>query len=401
MRQNTVFSAWALASRAAANPTFGASGDILKYFSGFDNPIIITSQGGHAKCVQGNIQVSASSSNVNLDYQGPPSQLALTELVVENLQVASPLAASVIGAKSQISGKYKINSQVCWLAGGSINASSVQFLTHGVGFDKTYWDFYSSQYSYIDFMAQKGYTTFSYDRLGIGSSAHPDHIQVVQSQMEVEIAHSLIKGLRSGAFSSTTFQKVIAVGHSLGSILTTGLASQYPADIDAAILTGFSVDFAGFPVFFAGLDLVIANQQNPLRFGTLANGYIVSQSKASNQFAFFRYPNFDPAVLDAVERAKQTLSIGEFFTNALVIAPATSFAGPIDVVLGENDLPFCQSNCLNGGSRAAEVKGALFPAASAASDIYTLKGAGHGLNLHYGAQDAYTHVAGFLARNGF
>jgi pimeloyl-ACP methyl ester carboxylesterase len=402
MLQTLVVICLTLASNVTATPTFGLlPGTIFDKFPGFEDAIILTSQGGHAKCVRGNLNIQASSSNVKLNYNGPSSQLALTELVLEYLQASSPLSASVVGAKTQVSGSYKINSQICWPSSGSLNASAIQFLTHGVGFDKSYWDFYSSDYSYIDFMAQEGYTTFSYDRLGVGASSHPDPIQVVQAQMEVEVAHTLIQGLRSGAYCTTKFQKVIGIGHSLGSILTTGIASQYTADLDAAVLTGFSVDAAGFPVFFAGLNLVLAKENNLLRFGLLQNGYIISDTKVSNQFGFFRYPNFSPAVLDASEKAKQTLSIGEFFTNALVLAPAPGFSGPIDIVDGENDLPFCQSNCLNNGNRAAEVKGALFPAASAGSDSFILKGAGHGLNLHYGAKDADEHVAGFLAKNGY
>jgi hypothetical protein len=79
-------------------------------------------------------------------------------------------------------------------------ANTIQFLTHGVGFDKSYWDYNSSQHSYIDFMANQGYITLSYDRLGIGASAYPNPIQGgVQAQMEVEIAHSLVQGLRLGS----------------------------------------------------------------------------------------------------------------------------------------------------------------------------------------------------------
>jgi pimeloyl-ACP methyl ester carboxylesterase len=402
MRQNILFGAMALASTAAASPMEDLSkGDILKYFNGFEYPTIISSQGGHARCVQGMVEVNTPSTNVELNYKGPPSQLNLTELVVENLQINSRLSGSVVGPKIQINGTYKINGKICWPEKGSINASAVQILTHGVGFDKSYWDFFSGQYSYVDFMAKKGYTTFSYDRLGVGASEHPDPIKVVQAQTEVEIAHSLIQSLRDGALASTRFQKIIGVGHSLGSILTAGVTSKYPEDLDAAVLTGFSVDRSGFPIFFAGLELVIANYNNPLRFATLPNGYIVPQSKAGNQFGFFRYPNFDPQVLEAADKAKQPLSIGEFFTNAMVLAPAPDFSGPIDVVDGENDLPFCQGNCLNGGNRAAEVKGALYPAGARGSDSFILKGAGHALNLHFGAETAYAHIANFINKNEF
>jgi hypothetical protein len=178
------------------------------------------------------------------------------------------------------------------------------------------------------------------------------------------------------------------------------ITAMYPKDLDAAVLTGFSVDAAGQPVFFAGLDLVIGSQNAPLRFSQLPNAYIISNTISNNQFGFFRAPNFDPAVLAASEATKQTITIGELFTNSQFVTPAPEFTGPVDVVDGENDLPFCQSNCLMPENKAEAVRGALYPNAGEGSSSYILKSAGHGLNLHYGAGDAYKHIFEFIASNG-
>jgi pimeloyl-ACP methyl ester carboxylesterase len=223
----------------------------------------------------------------------------------------------------------------------------------------------------------------------------------VQAPLEVAIAHSLITLLRSGSLASTTFSHVIGVGHSLGSELTNGITAQYPSDLDAAVLTGFSVDIFGQSNFFAALNLAIAGENQPARFGSLPNGYLVSDTVAGNQFTFFRAPNFDPCVLDAAEASKQTLTIGELFTNPEFVAPAPKFTGPIDVLNGENDLPFCQSNCLLPQNQAALVKGVLYPNAKNSSTYYIGKGAGHGLNLHYVAPDAYQQIFKFIKENEF
>jgi hypothetical protein len=149
----------------------------------------------------------------------------------------------------------------------------------------------------------------------------------------------------------------IGVGHSPGSELTNAITSQYPKNIDATVLTGFSVDIAGQSNFFSALSLAIARENQPNRFPLLSNGYLISNTIAGNQFAFFRAPYFDPAVLTAAEAAKQTFAIGELFTNGQFVAPAPGFTGPVDVVDGEFDLSFCQSNCLVPTNRAEAVLG--------------------------------------------
>lgn len=378
-----------------------AAPSTLGYLKGFQNPVIIPSVGGHASCIQGNIQVSASALNTQLNYPIPANQSVVTETIVEFLQVDTTFPSQVLGDKRNVSGTYNINSKLCYPIGSSPNPNLVQFLTHGVGFDKSYWDFYNSQHSYVDSAAQAGYTTFSYDRLGIGLSDHPDAIQVVQAALEVAIAHQLIQMLRSGYIASTSFVKVVGVGHSLGSELTNAITAQYPKDVDAAVLTGFSVDSAGQNNFFSALDIVIARENQPWCFPTLSNGYVITESQAGNQFAFFRLPYFDPNVLVAATAAKQTLTLGELFTNGQFVQPAPEFAGPIDVVIGQYDLPFCQSNCLIPDNKAVAVKGVLYPNAAAGSTYYVAEGAGHGLNLHYSAPQAYQQIFKFIASNGF
>jgi hypothetical protein len=95
--------------------------------------------------------------------------------------------------------------------------------------------------------------------------------------------------------------------------------------LDAA-LTGFSVDAAGQSNFFSSLNLAIAceNQLLSYRFSSLPNGYWITETQIGNQFTFFRAPYFDPNVLVAATKAKQTLSVGELFTNTQFLLPPRS-----------------------------------------------------------------------------
>jgi pimeloyl-ACP methyl ester carboxylesterase len=84
--------------------------------------------------------------------------------------------------------------------------------------------------------------------------------------------------LRGGSFAATKFQHVVGVGHSFGSIITEAITAQYPTDLDAAVLTGFSINATGQPSFITALDLTIARNSNPLRFPSLSNGYLIANN---------------------------------------------------------------------------------------------------------------------------
>jgi hypothetical protein len=216
------------------------------YMMGFKNPSVQTSVGGKAFCISGTVQVTASANNFHINAPEPANQTVVTEILVEFVQVNSTLGEKLLGKKptlNPINGTYEIYSQLCF-PNGSINATTIQFLTHGAGFDRSYWDV-APGYSYVDYAAEQGYTTFLYDRLGSGLSDKPDPIQVVQAPLQVSIAHELIQLLRTGGIAGHTFEHVVGIGHSEGSFITNGVTALHPDDLDAVVLTGFSTDTTG------------------------------------------------------------------------------------------------------------------------------------------------------------
>ncbi|KAK9238669.1 catalytic protein [Lipomyces kononenkoae] len=369
----------------------------------FRDATLSLSAGGEAICITGTVTVNvATSANQKLNYEDGASQLALTETIAQFLSANSSLPAQIYGGPAFVHGAFNISTKLCYPVGWSAKnlSKTVQFLIHGIGFEKSYWDF-AKGYSYIDVAAAAGYPTFSYDRLGTGASDHPDPIRVVQSSIQIEIAHELIQSLRDGRIGGHRFDNVVGVGHSYGSIQSVGITVKYPMDLDAVVLTGLSINTNGFGVTFAGFNLAIANENQPLRFGDLPNGYLVTGSSISNQFGFFHYPDFDPKILALDEAAKQTLTIGEAFTLTSPIMPAPGFTGPVDVVLGEYDMSFCQGNCYTPGDQSLMVRPALYPAASNGSQAYIVPGVGHAINLHFEANSAFAHIHNFIKTNGF
>jgi pimeloyl-ACP methyl ester carboxylesterase len=369
--------------------------------SGFNSPVYSTSAGGQAQCVSGYIPVSATAQSEKILLSNPDSQAAVTELFVQYLSANSNVTTQVNGGQTTTSGSFNIHAKLCYPASAKSQDSynSLLFLIHGIGYDKSYWDL-ASGFSFVDYAASQGYPTFSYDRLGTGLSTKPDPIQVTQSQIQVQIAHQLIQSLRAGTISNHKFTKIAGAGHSYGSIQSVGIAAQYPADLDAIILQGFSINSNGLGLTFADFNSAIASQNQPLRFGLLPSGYLVTDSPISNQFAFFTYPNYPQSLFNSIDAAKQPFSIGDALTLTAPVVP-TSYTGPVNVVLGDSDLIFCQGNCYYPVDQAAVVQGALFPAANVAgSASYLVQGTGHAVNAHNNAPKAFAQMIAFVKNNG-
>jgi hypothetical protein len=194
---------------------------------GFTSHTTSTLYGGIATCITGNVAVTVSAENTKLSLANPVNQSVVTEIFVEYFQPTSNLANNTLGGKETVSGTYNINAKLCLpTSPPATSTPTLHFLIHGINFDKQYWDI--PGLSYLEAATAAGYATFSYDRLGVGASDHPDPIQVVQSGLQVEIAHQLIQGLRSGNIGGKSFLKIVGIGHSYGAIQSIGLAAQYP-----------------------------------------------------------------------------------------------------------------------------------------------------------------------------
>lgn len=263
-----------------------------------------------------------------------------------------------------------------------------------------------------------------------------------------------------------SYDTVIHVGHSFGSVQSYWLSALYPNNTDGVILTGFSVAAQFLPYIVAGWNLHSARLNQPLRLGNSSNsglrklasrykldtnlvsglqtylksagidltsqevwneiattevldlitgynetvyqynyppGYLASSDLTALQYAFLFPGNYDIGIALAGEQTKQPVTTGELLT--IGSSPSSSpFTGPVLVITGEHDVPFCGGNCygkLPGSTDPnipAGVK-AAFPSASA-FEAYIQPGTGHGLNFQYNATAGYKVIQDFLGRNG-
>ena len=108
-----------------------------------------------------------------------------------------------------------------------------------------------------------------------------------------------------------------------------------------------------------------------------------------------------PPVFEVIVRNRQTIAIGDLLTLDTIAAPAPGYTGPVDVVLGGNDMAFCRGDCTTPTDQSAAVQPILYPNAGAGSSHFLVPGAGHLINAHFGARAAWDHQLNFLKANGF
>lgn len=394
-----------------------------------------------------NITIPVTISARNGVFGGvatPQTNLDATTFAQNSTRQGMNGTAGALTGYATVSGTYSISSTFCMPSNMTMGASNtsgsnptVQVLTHGIGFDRSYWDlpYNGYNYSYVKTAVDDyHYCTLSYDRLGIGNSSHGEPKNEIQTFLEVQALAAITNMLRNGTIPNVkhAFQKVVHVGHSFGSAQTYELVAMYPKISDGIVLTGFSMNssFVGF--FAAGADFQQANLNQPLRFGSTTqamalnsflnnygltdvlapvdvtalsplnytNGYLTNSNANSNQYLFF-YPNhFDTGLLYFSEQTKQPVTIGELLTLGSV-PMMNSFAGPVMVIDGSNDLPYCGGDCLATGGAMPNIASAVAKNIPNAKNFisYVQPNTGHGINAHYNSTGAYIVINQYLNAN--
>ncbi|KAI4204176.1 MAG: hypothetical protein LQ350_001367 [Teloschistes chrysophthalmus] len=209
-----------------------------------------------------------------------------------------------------VSGTYNISAKFCKPDVENGTNPTVQVLTHGLGFDKTYWDlpFNDFNYSYIDVAVdQYGFCTLSIDRLGEGNSSKADPLSVLQAPAEMSVLYELTSMLRNGTLPNVphAFSKIVHVGHSFGSALSYLLAVMHPTASDGLILTGFSQNGSYLAATVASWDSKLARLNQPLRFGN------ISYAAVSGAISMLGSSSSSNTSQIASSLAKYNISLGE------------------------------------------------------------------------------------------
>jgi len=302
-----------------------------------------------------------------------------------------------------VSGEYMIEATYCYPDSGP--SKVIQVLTHGIGFDRSYWDFPYANYNYSyvrEAVDQYGYSTFSYDRLGIGMSSHfTDPVNEGQLWLEVAALRNLTLGIRDGSLGIEGVEKIVHVGHSFGSSQTYALTAADPTISDGIVLTGFSQNGSFAAYFVLGSNFIIANTVPAL--SSYVTGYLAPATMQGAQIDFFAPGDFDPNVLTLAYQTGQPVTPGEILTLAGGGPSPNSFTGPVLVITGERDIPYCGGDCFATGQPdlpSIPAASKMFFPDAPAFEAFVVPGAGHGLNLQYSHSLSYGTILNYLAQNG-
>jgi pimeloyl-ACP methyl ester carboxylesterase len=324
-------------------------------------------------------------------------------------QLIFPPTSAPAANLSTLTTVFNISAEYCTPAKVGVNDSTtLQLLTHGIGFNRSYWDLYlpgaphDAQYSYINSATGAGYSTLSWNRLGIEPSTVADPYTEVQALVELAVLTGLTTLVRAGNVTQVPKPaKIIHVGHSWGSILSNALAAAAPELSDGVVLTAYSHLSTYQSLFIASTGLRFASHNQPARFPntTYSTGFLTWPDKYANQYSFLEYPFFDPALLEYAEATKFPFTIGEFLSASTLPSEAPGFKGPVLYLAAQADLIFCASNCTGlFGADSAAVE--AFNGSSSV-EVYIQPDVGHGINLHHNATGAYGVILDWASRQGF
>ena len=112
----------------------------------------------------------------------PQIGIEVTDFALDFTQQGQNYSQAILQGYSTITGTYELSVTHCSPDGCDSNI--LQIPTHGIGFDKSYWDlpFKNFNYSYVSVAVdQYGYSTLAWDRLGIGVSSHGDPLAEIQA----------------------------------------------------------------------------------------------------------------------------------------------------------------------------------------------------------------------------
>jgi len=273
---------------------------------------------------------------------------------------------------------------------GSFRNRTLLLAVHGANYNHKYWDvptINGHEYSFARYMADRKYAVLAIDQLGAGESTKPADGDAVTLDQTASGIHQVITRLRSGENPvGYAFEKVVTVGHSLGTINAIYEQGTYH-DADAVIATGMGHVPHEPPVpaelIHELLQYEYFKLPDPLR-----------------PLMFYYAPGADPDVIqydadnlsDFLARGQLTTGIlpaFSFDTAALRVGQAT---GHVLVQLGEFD----------GLSPASLAAGeAVYFTSASSVTVQPLAGVGHDFNTHFRNHEGWKLMDEWLRSKGF
>ncbi|MFC9250723.1 alpha/beta hydrolase [Amycolatopsis thailandensis] len=310
-----------------------------------------------------------------------PAQASAAEAACQDLNIPVSLAATpLLGIKDQT-----MYGRLCVPPGGS---HTLQVLVPGGTYNSSYYDppGLSETHSFRKAVNDAGYATLAVDRVGSGRSSKPLSA-LLSASAQANAVHHAIQAMRTGT-SGPGFDKIVLVGHSLGSATTIIEAGTFH-DVDGVVITGFTHRIAPLTVVPTVASLTPA-LPNP--------GYLTTAP--GMRYTAFHHPGpFDQQVIDVDEATKDLIAPGEMVDAVVlgVVLPySRQISAPVLLAMGERDGVFCgplASDCSSAESLRQSEAGYYSPAANLRT--FVLPGYGHSINLAPNAPLLHDAVTGW------
>ncbi|CCC06075.1 hypothetical protein SMACR_00292 [Sordaria macrospora] len=387
-------------------------------------------------CTPLSFTLTATASHLSLASPPDPSN-ATAILAMVNQSWDGTL---VTNGTQRVGGTYTLRAIYCQPVPASVHPKShkngkengdvLQILLHGATYSKTMWSGFGFGYPYDwhSFATSQGYHTLAIDRLSHGENDPRgiDPLRDVQMGLQTELLHELISlvkakpkpnpnpNSRSKSKSTSpknnplkrTFNKIVLVGHSLGSYLSVSLARSYPRDASALVLTGYSsklntqhVSSAPWaPAPFVFPDRFPADKYlHNLEFLTVATlegrtkGFYDNVTDAAGKpYAY------DPELARTDYLYADANTLGEVVSLGDWGVGPEEFRGAVLVATGQRDWVCCsppEEECV----KRLEETGKTFSRAKR-YEFWAPEGTGHDLTLSYSAGKTLEVVHKFLER---
>ena len=283
--------------------------------------------------------------------------------------------------------------------GASAGSRSVTLYLHDSSFGESFWSFTAVPgYDYAAAMARAGHSSVVVDRLGYGSSGHPEGDQVCLGA-DADVAHQMIGKLRSGDYvvdggQSPPFDKVAIAGHYVGALIANLEAFSFN-DVDGLVAMSYTpqVTQQAFEQFYNSRIVCDRGGEPSAEGGPGGYAYINQSATDFDQSAFF---SALPDVRAAATRLRAPDPCGEgaSIIDALVQDLKSLSLVKVSVLLvcGREDAVILSFGCPLVKKR--------YVGSNDVSLVF-VRNAGHALTLERSAPAFRRRVATWLSRHGF
>ncbi|MGH9184865.1 MAG: alpha/beta hydrolase [Acidimicrobiales bacterium] len=288
--------------------------------------------------------------------------------------------------------------------------STVQLLVHGITYSHRYWNLPdptggTDRYSWMAAATEAGYATLAIDRIGIGQSSHPLSA-LVDIDQNAYVLHQVVQALRNGAIAGpdgpVSFEKVVLVGHSYGSMTSWFEASRFQ-DVDAVVITSATHNIREIAAPLSIIPSLYPAALDPqFPFLGLDPGY--ETTVPGSRYALFYAPStdVDPAVVAEDEATKQTVTATELYNYPLIFRTQHDIRVPVLLLIGNKDGLFCSqeagdlgANCTSPATLVAG-ESPWYGPNTPCVEAFITPNAGHDLNAFLSSQTSFGAAMAWL-----